>query len=142
MGILIKRMTMAASLLLVGATMAVAQPVQQTNATALWFEKWDGLSNATLTVVGANGKIYTAFAQKGTPVFQVKGKDLENGRYIYELSAATGKMIKIVNEVNNGRGDKQRGERAEAFTMGGSFTVYRGSIMAEEDVPPEEEIKK
>ncbi len=113
---------------------APPQPVEQHNSNALWFENWNGLSNATLTVVAPGGEISEIFTAKGTPVYKLGGEKLEDGIYRYELSAATEEREKIVNKVNNGRGDKAREERAVPFFLEGSFTVYRGVIITPKEL--------
>ena len=117
------------------ATAAMAaDPMQQHNSNALWFENWTGLSNATLTVVAPNGKRTEIFAQTGTPVFQLSGRDVLDGIYRYELSAATSEKETIVNPIDNGRGEAQSDSQAKAYFNNGSFVVSRGVIIKPEDI--------
>lgn len=115
-----------------------AEPVQQHNSNAVWFENWIGLSNASMTVAAPNGKITTIFAETGTPVFQLSEGDVLDGIYRYELSAATDEKVKIVNQVDNGRGEDQSDTVAVPFYMGGHFVVSRGVIITPEETKEED----
>ena len=116
------------------------EPLQQQNATALWFENWIGLSNATLNVVAPDGSMIQIFAASGTPVYQLGQNRAANagpvldGYYTYELTAAGDTQVKIVNPIDNGRGEAARDSHATPFAMNGSFTVSRGVIIPPEDV--------
>ncbi len=121
------------SLIAGGATLA-ANPVQQHNSNAVWFENWTGLSNATLTISAPNGKVTDIHASSGTPVFQLSGSEVLDGIYTYELRAATDERVAIVNPQNDGRGDAQTDTEAKPFYMSGSFTVSRGVIITPEEV--------
>lgn len=114
-----------------------APPVQQHNSNAVWFENWRGLSNANMRITAPNGEITDVFAQSGTPVFRLEGRDILDGVYRYELSAATSETQKIVNPVDNGRGDAAKDEVAVSFNTGGAFVVQRGVIVVPEDVREE-----
>ena len=121
-------------------TQVKPQPLQQQNATALWFENWVGLSNATLTVVGPDGNLTQIFTASGTPVYQL-GQDrasnsapLPDGIYTFELTAAGDAQVQIVNPIDNGRGEAARNSHATPFNMTGYFTVSRGVIIPPEDI--------
>jgi len=126
------RLCGAALLSLAGALAAAADPVPQTNATALWFENWLGLTNASLTIQAPDGRITEVTAERGTPVFRLAGGAVLDGRYSYELRAATEETVAIVNAIDNGRGDAARTTMKKAYVTTGSFTVFRGVI-----VPPD-----
>jgi len=115
-----------------------AEPVQQHNSNAVWFENWAGLSNASMTVSAPNGKIITVFAESGTPVFQLAGDTVLDGVYRYELSAATDEKIEIVNEVDNGRGENASNSKSKPFYSNGHFTVSRGVIITPEEIKEED----
>lgn len=119
-----------------GAALA-ADPVQQHNSNAVWFENWFGLSNATLRVTAPDGQISDIFAASGTPVYQLSGREVLDGIYRYELSAATEETVKIVNSIDNGRGDAARDSHAKPFHLNGHFTVSRGVIITPETVVEE-----
>ena len=120
-----------------GAVAATPEPVQLHNSNAIWFENWTGLSNATLTVVAPNGEVFEIFASTGTPVFQLSGRDVFDGVYQYELRAATDETRKIVNPIDQGRGDAQREEVAVPYYTTGHFVVERGVIITPEVIKEE-----
>ncbi|MEO9496878.1 MAG: hypothetical protein ABJI43_21425 [Roseobacter sp.] len=112
-------------------------PVQQTNSNAVWFENWVGLSNTSMVVSLPSGEVTNVFAATGTPVFTLDGNEIVDGVYRYELSAATDEVEKIVNKINNGRGDNARDSQPISFNMNGHFTVSRGVIVIPEDIKEE-----
>lgn len=111
-----------------------ADPVPQHNSNAFWFENWTGLSNAQMTVIAPDGGISVIEARTGTPVFQLAGGQVLDGVYRYELSAATDERVKIVNQIDNGRGDRARDTMAKPFYTTGRFIVSRGVIVTPEDI--------
>lgn len=124
---------------LAGAVLALttaaqaAEPVQQHNSNAVWFENWIGLSNASMTVAAPNGKVTNIFAKTGTPVFELTGDEVLDGVYRYELSAATEETREIVNATDNGRGDAQSNTAPIPFYTTGHFVVSRGVIITPEN---------
>lgn len=111
-----------------------AEPVQQQNSNAVWFENWTGLSNATLKVAAPDGTISEIFAARGTPVFRLDPGAAADGVWRYELTAATEETRAIVNPIDNGRGDAARDEVAVSFHHSGHFVVERGVIVRPEEV--------
>ena len=111
-----------------------ADPVQQHNSSAVWFENWIGLSNATLVVAAPNGAITQIQAPSGTPVFELDRAGAIDGVYRYELRAAPEQTVKIVNPVESGRGDAQRDSQSVPFYASGQFVVERGAIITPEDI--------
>jgi hypothetical protein len=126
-----------APVLIPGTAMAMTiDPVQQHNSNALWFENWTGLSKATLVVAGPDGTVTRVFAETGTPVFELGRGEVLDGIYRYELKAATEETVKIVNPIDNGRGESSN-SRAKPFYMNGAFQVSRGVIIVPEDIREE-----
>lgn len=117
---------------------AEPEPVQQHNSNAVWFENWNGLSNATMTILAPNGKITSIQAETGTPVFQLSGSEVIDGIYRYELKAATDEVIEIVNPIDNGRGENASNTMRKPFQLNGHFTVARGVIITPEEIREEE----
>ena len=115
-----------------------ADPIQQHNSNAVWFENWIGLSNATLVVAAPNGKITQIYAESGTPVFELDRADAMDGVYRYELRAATEERQAIVNQTDEGRGDAQRDSTAVPYYSTGHFVVERGAIITPEEITEEE----
>lgn len=114
------------------AAALTADPVEQHNSNAVWFENWSGLSNAMLVVAAPNGKITEIFAASGTPVYELDRGEVQDGIYRYELKAATDERVEIVNPIDNGRGETSS-SKAKAFYMTGFFTVSRGVIITPEE---------
>ncbi|MGJ8628455.1 MAG: hypothetical protein ACSHXB_15955 [Sulfitobacter sp.] len=112
-----------------GSSAFAADPVEQHNSNALWFENWVGLSNATLKVATPSGELTEIFVASGTPVFELTGRDVLDGVYRYELTAATEETVKIVNQVDNGRGDAASDSHAKPYHLSGVFVVSRGAII-------------
>ncbi|MFC6582714.1 hypothetical protein [Sulfitobacter aestuariivivens] len=138
MKLTLKSLTIIAAVTCSGAIAETSQaPVQQHNSNALWFENWQGLSNAIMKVTDPNGKFSTIEAKSGTPVFQLQAGEVVDGIYQYELSAATDKTQKIVNQVDNGRGDAARDSVAVPFRLSGRFVVSRGVIVTPEEIKEE-----
>lgn len=119
------------------AVSAEPQPVQQNNSNAVWFENWIGLTNATMAVATPGGELISLYAASGTPVFELKGNEVLDGIYRYELSAATEEEVKIVNKIDDGRGDAARDTTAKPFYFSGAFVVERGVIVQLEKIAEE-----
>ncbi|MBY6092516.1 hypothetical protein [Maritimibacter alkaliphilus] len=116
---------------------AEPRPVEQHNSNAIWFENWSGLSNARLTIRAPNGELITVEATTGTPVYQL-GREALDGVYQYELRAATEQEERIVNPIDNGRGDASRDTVKVSYTTSGRFMVARGIIITPEDIQESE----
>mmetsp|Transcript_23988 Transcript_23988/g.43915 ORF Transcript_23988/g.43915 Transcript_23988/m.43915 type:complete len:140 (+) Transcript_23988:408-827(+) len=115
-----------------------ADPIQQQNSNAVWFENWVDLSNATLTVVTPSGEVVSIFAATGTPVFQLQGQEVLDGVYRYEMNAATEETQKIANQIDNGRGSAARDTAQIPYYSAGSFVVSRGVIIRPEEIEEED----
>ena len=126
-----------ASLWMTQAALA-ADPVEPHNSTALWFVNWFGLENAILRVNAPDGRLHEVAATRGTPVFELPRSDAPDGVYRYELRAATEERRKIVNQIDNGRGDNERDSAAVPYYTTGFFVVERGAIITPEMVEEEE----
>lgn len=112
-----------------------SEPIQRTNTNTLWFESWGALTNATLSVVTPEGDQKQVFADRGTPVFNLRDvAPAPDGIYRYELTAATEEKVKIKNPINNGRGDNARSETNKPMQMTGFFIVKGGAITVEKEV--------
>lgn len=114
-----------------------ADPVQQHNSNAVWFENWSGLSNATMTIVAPDGEVTTLQSNSGTPVFELRGGEALDGVYRYELTAATDEEVEIKNAINDGRGEEASGKEKIPYYTTGTFVVSRGVIITPEEVQEE-----
>ena len=130
-------LVLSAALAAAPATAQSVDPVQQHNSNAVWFENWIGLSNAALVVETPEGAVIEVFAESGTPVFELDRGSATDGVYRYELRAASKEQRKIVNAIDNGRGDAQRDSEAVPFYTTGFFIVERGAIITPEAVEEE-----
>lgn len=134
----LKTLFLGAALGALAATTALAaDPVQQHNSNAVWFENWIGLTNATMTIVAPDGEITAIQSTSGTPVFELSGGEFQDGVYHYELTAATDKEVEVKNQINNGRGEQSGGTEKVPFYTTGSFVVSRGVIITPEEVKEE-----
>lgn len=120
-----------------GAALA-ADPVKQHNSSALWFENWVGLSGATLIVVAPDGTMTEIQTPSGTPVYELDRAEAVDGVYNFELRAATEETVKILNPIDQGRGDAQRDTEAVPYYTTGTFTVERGVIVTPPEVTEED----
>ena len=110
-----------------------AQPVQQNNSNAVWFENWIGLSNANMRVATPEGDITDVRAEVGTPVFELATGEAMDGVYRYELRASTEEMVKNRDYDK----DAEAGQENEEFVAKqlyktGLFFVERGLIVKHE----------
>lgn len=117
---------------------AAAEPIEQHNATTLWFANWGALSAATLVVSTPDGRRLSVFAEQGTPVFDLPRGGAPDGVWRYTLSAATSERVTIANPVRDGRGDAHPNTQARPFAKSGWFTVSRGVIAPVDPVPEPE----
>lgn len=132
--------SIAAAACLTGYTAVLAQtadPVEQYNSNALWFENWINLSNATLKVTAPNGKVTELFTASGTPVFKLASRDAMDGIYRYEMFAATDEKVDLINQIDNGRGENQGSTANKPYYLAGFFTVSRGVIVKPEEIKEE-----
>ena len=117
---------------------SAADPVQQHNSSAVWFENWIGLSNASVTVAAPDGSVTTIESASGTPVYYLDRSTAMDGVYRFELRAATEEQAKIVNPIDQGRGDAQRTSTAVPFYLKEYFVVERGVIITPKDIQENE----
>lgn len=129
----VKACVFGAGLLAAGGAQA-ADPVQQHNSNAVWFENWIGLSNAVMVVRAPDGTLTRIEAGSGTPVFELDPAAAPDGVYRYEISAATEARRTIVNPQDNGRGEAESTTGAVPFRGTGQFVVERGVIVTPADV--------
>lgn len=135
----LRKLTLPAVLAASFASSAMAaDPVQQHNSSAVWFENWIGLRNATLVVSAPNGRITQLYAESGTPVFELDRAEAMDGVYRYELRAATEERVEIVNRIDNGRGDRAQTSMAKPYYTTGFFVVERGAIITPDDIKEED----
>ncbi|WP_371229644.1 hypothetical protein [Roseovarius sp. 2305UL8-3] len=130
----VKRLFLGIAFCFASTAAWAVEPVQQHNSTAVWFENWTGLSNATLKVSAPNGEVITIHTVSGTPVFTLDSANAVDGIYRYSLSAATEEKEKVVNQLDSGRGDAQTDTAFKPFQTSGQFQVSRGVIITPEEI--------
>ena len=83
----------------------------------------------TLSISGPNGFSVSAQSERTAPVINLRkfGK-VEDGRYSYQLTAATSKRIAVRTQLDNGRGDSAKNELYAGVGTSGSFLVKDGVI--------------
>ncbi len=83
-----------------------------------------------MRVATPDGDIVDVYAERGSPVFQLRGRSIADGVYRYELRAATQEKVKNRNyDKNSTMGDDQE-FYAKQLYITGSFMVKRGVIVA------------
>ncbi len=90
-------------------------------------------SNATLTIVGPDGKIYRSFSKAGNPAINlIREKALADGQYKYEITAASSQQTTIANPIDNGRGERDKGTMRVGVSATGAF-MAKGGLIVEMD---------
>jgi len=126
-------LTLAATLLLGHVALAATEVTERIQSGALSFTGGQGFTNAVLMITGPNDYEREETASRGLPVFRAQNSGrLVDGIYQYSLSAATDEKETIKNPVDNGRGTAARDYVMKPFSMYGSFTVKKGSILPAE----------
>ncbi|MGJ8616296.1 MAG: hypothetical protein ACSHWS_05610 [Sulfitobacter sp.] len=121
------------------ATGAIAEPTQQQNSNAVWFENWTDLSNATMAVIAPDGQRADIMAPNGTPVFRLVGHEALDGIYRFKLRAQTREEIPLVSQdSNNGRETSPTDTGFEIFETTGFFVVEDGIILHPDDLAKED----
>ena len=121
-----------------GTAVQAAEPVQQHNSSAVWFENWIGLSHASLRVASPDGRMTDIWAESGTPVFELTGSEVVEGVYRYELRAQTDENIKNPDRFETQSDGKESSEdMKKPFYTTGYFIVERGVIVEPKEVEEE-----
>jgi len=115
------------------------RPVQQNNSDSVWFENWIGLTNAVMRVASPDGDISDVVAANGTPVFTIRGANVVDGIYRYELRASTEELVKNRDYVEDGTNGNDAEYLPKPLYITGYFRVERGVIVRPEDIKEEPE---
>ncbi|MEI2384546.1 hypothetical protein [Breoghania sp. JC706] len=115
-----------------GATWAQSDELVATSrfsAATVGFDLGGDYRKVTLTISGPNGFSVSAQSERTAPVINLRkfGK-VEDGRYSYQLTAATSKRIAVRSQLDNGRGDSAKNELYAGVGTSGSFLVKDGVI--------------
>lgn len=129
----------ASAVALPGAALAESDRLVATSrfsGATVGFDLGGSYRNVTLTVTGPNGFSVSASSERTAPVINLrKFGDVEDGRYSYQLSAATTKRMKPRSQLDNGRGDTGEDMAYAGVSASGSFLIKDGAIYQ----PPERE---
>ncbi|MFK7938876.1 MAG: hypothetical protein AB8B82_05825 [Roseovarius sp.] len=124
------RLTVILCALVFGSALHAAEPIQEHNSTAVWFENWIGLTHGNMRVASPDGQITDSYAASGTPVFELTGGGAVDGVYRYELRASTEDMIKNRDYSEDSALEQDSSEYiAKPFYKTGVFIVERGVII-------------
>ncbi len=98
--------------------------------TSIAFQPRGDYLNGTLTITGPDGFSVTAFSKKGLPSIDLANSGaLEDGEYVYELTAAIEQPSRVRTMLDDGRGDGAMPPRLQAVTESGTFRVENGAIV-------------
>ena len=120
-------------------TAMAADPVQQHNSNAVWFENWIGLTHGSLRVADPDGYITDVYTEEGTPVYELTGKDVLDGVYRYELRAATDELVKNRDYQEGSLNGNDKEYINKPFYTTGFFVVERGVIITPETTDEEKD---
>jgi hypothetical protein len=118
------------SLALAGAGRADDLAVEaQFSKTKLAFGLKSSLDNVTLSIAGPNGFHASVSAEDAAPAVDLaKFGAVEDGEYIYELTASTDEMVKDRMPLDNGR-DGDGAAIRQSVAASGTFIVKDGVIV-------------
>jgi hypothetical protein len=104
---------------------------EQFAGTTVGFELKGGpFSNVTLSVAGPDNFHASASARRGAPTIDLRRfGPVEDGRYTYQLTAATAEREKIRARLDNGRDARADIEPLKGVSTSGTFNVQRGEIV-------------
>jgi hypothetical protein len=111
---------------------------QKFTDTEVVFELTGPYSNLTLTVSGPNGLNASAHHRTGSPSIDLrKLGTIDDGDYLYQLTAATDEKIPVRTALDNGRDQGPTTSMLKSVSTSGHFQVKGGSIVkADPSVEP------
>ena len=90
------------------------------------------------SITGPRG--YSLNVEGSTNIDLAKFGEIDDGLYRYEITAPTGKTVKLRKErLDNGRGKNARDTVTESETQSGVFKVVNGSIQTNDQLTEEKE---
>ena len=99
-------------------------------------------SNLTLTISGPNGLNASAHHRTGSPVIDLrKLGTIDDGNYLYQLSAATDEKVPDRSGLDNGRDGGPTTSILKSVSTSGQFQVKGGAIV-KQDASAREETKR
>jgi hypothetical protein len=115
---------------------------QKFTDTEIGFDITGPYNNLTLTVSGPNGLHASAHSRTGSPLIDLrKLGDVDDGDYLYQLTAGTDEKIPVRTALDNGRDGGPTTSILKSVSTSGQFQVKGGAIV-KLDPSAHEEIKR
>jgi hypothetical protein len=115
---------------------------QKFTASEVVFDITGPYSNLTLTISGPNGLHASAHHRTGSPIIDLrKLGTIDDGDYLYQLTAATDEKIPVRTALDNGRDGGPTTSMFKSVSTSGQFQVKGGAIV-KNDPAAREEIKR
>jgi hypothetical protein len=115
---------------------------QKFTDTEVVFDITGRYSNLTLTISGPNGLNASAHHRTGSPLIDLrKLGTLDDGNYLYQLTAATDEKVPDRSGLDNGRDGGPTTSTLKSVSTSGHFQVKGGAIV-KQDASAHEEIKR
>lgn len=87
-------------------------------------------SNLTLTISGPNGLHASAHHRTGSPLIDLrKLGTIDDGDYLYQLTAATDEKVPVRTALDNGRDGEPTTSMLKSVSTSGQFQVKGGTIL-------------
>jgi hypothetical protein len=103
---------------------------QKFTDTEIGFDITGPYSNLTLTITGPNGISANASSRSGSPLIDLrKLGTLDDGDYMYQLTAATDEKIPVRTALDNGRDGGPTTSILKSVSTSGQFQVKGGAIV-------------
>ena len=103
---------------------------QKFTGAEVGFEIAGPYSNLTLTISGPNGLHASAHSRTGSPLIDLrKLGTIDDGDYLYQLTAATDETIPVRTALNNGRDGGPTTKTLKSVSTSGQFQVKGGAIV-------------
>jgi hypothetical protein len=115
---------------------------QKFTDTEVGFDIAGPYSNLTLTVSGPNGLHTSAHARTGSPLIDLRKLGaVDDGDYMYQLTAATDEKVSDRSGLDNGRDGGPAKSTLKSVSASGNFQVKGGTIV-KHDPNAREEVKR
>ena len=115
---------------------------QKFTDTEIVFELAGPYSNLTLTISGPNGLHASTHHRSGSPVIDLRKLGaIDDGEYLYQLTAATDEKLPVRTPLDNGRDGAPTTSILKSVSTSGHFQVKGGTIV-KVDPSAHEEVKR
>lgn len=107
--------------------------------TEIGFELTGPYSNLTLTISGPNGIHARATSRTGSPLIDLRKLGaVDDGDYLYQLTAATDEKVPDRSGLDNGRDGGSTATMLKSVSTNGNFQVKGGTIVKHDPAAREE----